>query len=214
MSGGSGSVVTDQSPCASYSMASFGALPGSPAASFALGARKRRVTRLSARPSGETSGGGGAGAGDGAGCARSAGAVAPRRVIRPAAIIASRPSRRPWSFMPLLVSEEPLDFLGARELDVLQRGHDGAGTGPAVLEDGIPVLRHAAAAEPPHAPLRLAVLHEPAALDAVRRPPLVLEAGRPRERVLEQVGDDVHDPLAGLAPQLAVPPAGDLRAAL
>src|SRR5258707_14239041 len=146
----------------------------SAAYSFAYGERRRNVAGLSARTSGETSGGGGVGAGDGAGCARSAGAVAPRRVIRPAAIIASRPSRRPWSFMPLLVSEEPLDFLRARELDVLQRGHDGAGTGPAVLEDGIPVRRHAAAAEPPQALLRLAVGHEGAALDAVRRPPLVL----------------------------------------
>src|SRR5258706_13413269 len=213
MSGGSGSVVTDQTPCASFSMASFGALSRSTVTSFALGARKRKVTRLSARTSGETSGGGGVGAGDGAGCARSAGAVAPIRVIMPAAIIASRPSRRPWSFMRLIVSEEPLDFLGARELDVLQRGHDGAGAGPGVLEDGIPVRPHAAAAEPPQALLRLAVGHERAALDPVRRPPLVLEAGRPRERVLEQVVDDVHDPLAGLAQQLAVRAHGDLGAA-
>src|SRR5438552_3712367 len=208
MSGGSGSVVTDQTPCASLSMASFGALSRSTVTSFALGSRNRKVTRLSARTSGETSGGGGVGAGDGAGCARSAGAVAPRRVIMPAAIIASRPSRRLRSFIPLLVSfpflEQSLDLLGARELDVLQRGHDRAGTGPAVLEDGIPVRRHAAAAEPPQALLRLAVRHERAALDAVRRPPLVLEAGRSRERILEQVVDDVHDPLAGLAQQLAV----------
>src|SRR5207247_661353 len=195
MSGGSGSVVTDQTPCASFSMASFGAPSRSTVTSFALGARKRKVTRLSARTSGETSGGGGVGAGDGAGCARSAGAAAPRRAIMPAAITASRPSRL-RSFMRLLVSEEPLDFLGARELDFLQRGTAGAGTGAALLEDGIPVRRHAAAAEPPQALLRLAVRHERAALDAVGRPPLVLEAGRPRERVLEQVVDDVHDPLA------------------
>src|SRR5258708_23911982 len=204
MSGGSGSVVTDQTPCASFSIASFGAPSRSTVTSFALGARKRKVTRLSARTSGEASGGRGVGAGDGAGCARRGGAEAPSRAIMPAAITASRPSRL-RSFMRLLVSEEPLDFLGARELDVLQRGHDRAGTGPAVLEDGIPVRRHAAAAEPPQALLRLAVGHEGAALDAVRRPPLVLEARRPRARGLEQGGDDVPDPLAGLAQQPAVP---------
>src|SRR6266850_8000619 len=170
MSGSSGSVVTDHTPSPSFCIASFGAPSRSTVTSFALGARKRKVTRLSGCTSGETSGGGGGGAGVGAGCARNAGAAAPRRVIMPAATIASRPSRV-RSFMRLLVSfpflQQSLDFFGARELDVLQRGHDGAGTGPAVLEDGIRVRRHAAAAESPQALLRLAVGHERASFDAV-----------------------------------------------
>jgi hypothetical protein len=45
------------------------------------------------------------------------------------------------------ILEQSLDLVRARELDVFQRGHDGPGAGPAVLEDGVGVRGQAAAAD-------------------------------------------------------------------
>src|SRR5438445_6394828 len=104
-----------------------------------------------------------------------------------------RPST--YGMSPLYQS---LNLLGSRELHVLERGQQRPRAGPAVLEDGVAV-DGAAPAQTPQPLLRLAVRHEGPALDAVRRAPLVLEPGRARERVLQQVVDDADDPLAVLA---------------
>src|SRR5204863_641682 len=91
-------------------------------------------------------------------------APATSSIAIPTPIAASRPT---CTCMALL--EQALDLLRARELDVLERGQDGPRAGPAVLEDGIPVRRGTASAQPPQALLGLAVGDEGPALHAVRR---------------------------------------------
>src|SRR5438477_665448 len=146
--------------------------------SFALGARRRKVTVRSGWTSGEITGGGvGAGA-DGEGDA--AGACAPTSAARrpsaasPAAISTST-RLLPFNGICSPPLDQALDLFRPRELDVLERGQDRARAGTAVLEDGVAVGRRAASTQSPQALLGLAVGDEGPAFDPVRRAPLVLE---------------------------------------
>src|SRR5262245_28537786 len=74
----------------------------------------------------------------------------------------------------ILLSNQPLDLLRPRHLEVLERHDESARTAATMLEDWITVARVPGdGAERPHPLAGLAVGNAGAALDPMRRPPLV-----------------------------------------